>query len=205
MIEAESNRRPSEVRGSARQDSTVSGQHDLKKPLGRTSRAQTLLMGLLAALLLLTTCLYARRVQAFARRGSSMKAQLSHMKLDASRILELRRAPQSALGQQRPNEELLATVEHALATATIARQRWQDSIPQPLTRVQGTNYQQQSTLLYFDDLTLRQLASFISALSQDDAALHVSLLGLTAGSPAGYDVEVAVSYRVYSPQQKGGF
>ena len=125
------------------------------------------------------------------------------MKADASRILALRGAPHAALGKRRSNEELLATVEQALSQAGIPRERWKDSIPQPLSRLAGTDYQRQVTQLYFDGLELRQLAGFLVELRRRDPTLSVTGLTLAPRpSSSGYDVEMGVAYLVYAPREE---
>ncbi|KAA0218965.1 MAG: hypothetical protein EDS66_17855, partial [Planctomycetota bacterium] len=101
---------------------------------------------------------------------------------------------------RRSSEELLAAVEQALAAADIPRERWKDSIPQPLSRVPESDYQRQVTQLYFDDLGLEKLAAFAVALRQLDPTLNVSSLGLTQRPLSGFDVELDVEYLVYAPQ-----
>lgn len=168
----------------------------------RAAHAHTLLLGLVAALLVLATLLYGRGAWALERRCGSMQSQLDSMKLDAARILDLRQIPQAALGRLKSSEELLATVELALSAAGIAREQWKDSIPQPLSRVAGTNYQKQATQLYLDDLSLQKLAMFVIALHDKDPTLSVSSLGLTQRPTAEYDVDLSIEYLVFSPAQK---
>ncbi len=163
-------------------------------------RTLTWLLALTTATLALMAILYERQVAAQAARCQAMQSQLAAMSQNAARLLELEQKPQAALARTRSNEELLGTVEQALVRAGVARDMWKDSIPQPLARVTGTDYQRQTTLLYFDAFNLKQVASFIGELSGLDAALGVSGLSLTARD-SGFDIEIAVSYLVYSPQR----
>lgn len=160
----------------------------------------TWLLALTIAVLALMAFLYGRQVAAQAARCRAMQSQLSAMRQNAARILELQQKPQAALARMRSSEEFLGTVEQALVKAGVARDTWKDSIPQPLARVTGTDYQRQTTLLYFDGFNLKQVASFIGELSRLDAALGVSGLNLTARD-SGFDIDIAVSYLVYSPEK----
>ncbi len=164
-------------------------------------RPRTWLLALTMGILLLTAALYQRQVAGQEARRRTMQSQLVAMRESAARLMELEQKPQAVLARMRSSEEFLGTVEQALAGAGVARDRWQDSIPQPLARVTGTDYQRQATLLYFDALNLEQVAAFVCELSRLDTALGVSSLGLTARD-AGFDVEIAVSYRVYSPRRE---
>lgn len=163
-------------------------------------RTLTWLLALTTATLALMAYLYERQVAAQAARCRAMQSQLVAMRENAARLLELQQKPQAALARTRSSEEFLSTVERALVNAGVTRDTWKDSIPQPLARVTGTDYQRQTTLLYFDDFYLKQVASFIGELSRLDAALGVSGLSLTARD-SGFDIEIAVSYLVYSPQR----
>lgn len=127
--------------------------------------------------------------------------QLEQMRVDASRIEALRETPQSAAGRTRANEELLAQVERALRAAGIERGRWHDSIPQPPSRMAKTDYKRFTTRLYFDGVTLRQVAGFAHHLKSNDPTLQVSALTLTNRQleTPHFEVDLAVSYLVYAP------
>lgn len=127
--------------------------------------------------------------------------QFERMRADADRIMALRQAPHAAVGRARPNEELLAEVERALTEAHVDRSHWQDSVPQPLARVAGTDYVRQSTRLYFRDLPLQPLASFIWHLQRADPALEIEHVNLTQRSPQTktFDVELGVACLIYAP------
>ncbi len=193
---------------SSAQDADFAGNPVRARPAGtrstwRTTRAsprtRTLLLAWATAALALLAFLYGRGVYALEVRCLAMPSQLQRMRQDAARILDLRQTPKTALGKRRSSEELLAAVEQALAAADIPRERWKDSIPQPLARVAGTDYQKQTTQLYFDDLAMKQIAAFAVTLPQKDPTLHLLGLGLTQRT-AGYDVELDVEYFVYLPQ-----
>lgn len=130
--------------------------------------------------------------------------QLEQMSADAERIIALRQAPKSATSRRRANEELLAQIERALATAGIDRSQWHDSIPQPPIRLPNSDYKKLTTRLYFQAITPRQLAAFSHHLESTDPTLRLTALNLTNrhhDSP-NYDIDLAVSYLVYAPQQR---
>lgn len=191
------------------QDADFAGNPVRARPAGtrstwRTTRAsprtRILLLAWATAALALLAFLYGRGVYALEARCLAMPSQHQRMRQDAARILDLRQTPKTALGKRRSSEELLAAVEQALAAADIPRERWKDSIPQPLSRVPESDYQRQVTQLYFDDLGLEKLAAFAVALRQLDPTLNVSSLGLTQRPLSGFDVELDVEYFVYLPQ-----
>ena len=140
----------------------------------------------------------AKDTHAVARR------QLDQMRLDAAQVKALRRAPQSAASRTRPNEVLLGQVERALNSAGIDRARWRDSVPQAPVRLPQSDYKQLSTRLYFEGLSLKQLAAFTHDLQTSDPTLHLSALTLANRHPDTkvYDIETAVSYLVYAPQDR---
>ena len=59
--------------------------------------------------------------------------------------------------------------------------------------------------MYFDSLTLHQLAAFAHNLRANDPTLRISAVSLTNrhSDRPDFDVEVAVSYLVYAPQVDG--
>jgi len=177
------------------------------------SRQKTMLLGdgqshktvLLAGLLAIACLLGFLQWRASAStQDSYMTAlhQLDQMQADARRVGELRRTPHSAAGRRRPNEELLAQIEQALTAASIDRGRWHDSIPQPAARLPKGDYTRHTTRLYFEDITLKQLAAFTYHLQSNDPTLHLTALHLTNRRPESdvYSIDLAVSYLVYAPQ-----
>lgn len=136
-----------------------------------------------------------------ARSYEQSLRQFARMRSDAERIMALRQVPHAAVGRARPNEEFLAEVEEALTHAHVDRSRWQDSIPQPLARVAGTDYVRQSTRLYFRDLPLQPLASFVWHLQRTDPALEIESVNLTQRSLQSktFDVELSVACLIYAP------
>lgn len=131
--------------------------------------------------------------------------QLNQMRTDARRIETLRETPRAAVGRSRANEELLAQVEQSLAAAGMDRTKWHDSIPQPPVRLSNSDYKRLSTRLYFEDVTLKELAAFAYDLQSSDPTLRVSAVNLTNRHPDSpeFDVDVAISYRVFAPQVGG--
>ncbi len=70
--------------------------------------------------------------------------------------------------------------------------------------VGGLHYKKLTTRLYFQAITPQQLAAFSHHLESTDPTLRVSALNLTnrqLGSPH-YDIDLAVSYLVYVPQNR---
>ena len=132
-------------------------------------------------------------------------AQLDQMRADVLRIQSLRQVPQAAAGRPRRNEELLAQVERALEAAGIDHAHWHDSIPQPPVRLPKSDYKRLTTRLYFEDVTLWQLAAFAHHLEAADPTLAVSAVNITNRRLEGsdYDVDLAVSYLVYNPRVPG--
>ncbi len=158
----------------------------------------------LAGLAALTAGLCVLQVRTLASAQDTYQTQvteLATMRADAGAILTLRNKPRSAAMQTRPNQDVLAQVENALKTSAIDRSSWRDSIPQLPRRVAGTDYKEVTTRLYFEKLSLQQLAAFAQNLRQIDGTLTLSMINLSGRTYATpeYDVDVGVSYRVYAP------
>ena len=160
------------------------------------------LLGFLAVSLLLCW-LQARTLASTADAYEVVQRQLEQMRADARQVLALCEAPRSAVSRTRPNEELLAQIEHSLAAANIDRSHWHDSMPQPATRLPKSNYKRLTTRVYFQNVTLKELTTFCHHLQQADPTLQVTALALTnrSADTNAYDVELAVSYLVYEPGQ----
>ena len=101
------------------------------------------------------------------------------MRADVLSIQRLQVAPRAAASRTRPNEELLDQVQQSISSAGIDRTQWHDSIPQPGVRVSGSDYKRLTTRLYFDSITLRQLAAFAYHLQANDPTLLVSAFNPT--------------------------
>ncbi len=128
-------------------------------------------------------------------------AKLEQMRTDAAKIAQLSAAPRLAAGRTRPNDEFLAQIENALSTARIDRSHWQDSNPQPPRRLANSDYKLHATNVYLEDVGLQKLAVFVHALTELDATLTVTAINLTnrGAEKPGYDVDLSVAYRVYTP------
>ena len=128
--------------------------------------------------------------------------QLQRMRADSQAIEKLRRVPQAAAGRMRPKDELLGQVERSLSGAGIDQTKWHDSIPQNPVRLPKRDYRRLTTRLYFEGITLRQLAAFSYDLQTQDPTLRVSAINLTNRRPEteDYDVDLAVSYLIYAPR-----
>jgi hypothetical protein len=130
--------------------------------------------------------------------------QLGAMQVDADAIIALRRRPVAAASRSRPNEELLAQVERSLGAAGIDHHQWQDSIPQPVTRKPGSDYRRHSTRIILSEVTLKQLATFVRNITAADPTLHASAITISNRKEEFeyFDVDIAVSYRVFAPDSK---
>ncbi len=165
--------------------------------------AAKLALGLLVGAVLALACwLQGRAVRTAQATYAARLAALERMQSDADRIRALRQTPRLAAERQRPDEELLGTVEQALQAAGVPADLWQDSIPQAPVRLPQSPYQRHSTRLYFEDLTLEQIVRFTHALLETDPSLAIPALHLSGGAraeSATWNVDLAVSYLVYAP------
>lgn len=172
----------------------------------RSQRSKRVIVLAGLTVLLAGICLIQVRALASAQDTyQTQLAQLATMHSDAAAILTLRSKPRSAMMQTRASQDVLAQVEQALKAADIDRAAWRDSIPQLPRRVAGTDYKEVVTRLYFEKLSLQQLAGFSHHLRQIDRTLTLStvnLSGKTYATPE-YDVDVGVSYRVFAPRADG--
>lgn len=169
----------------------------------RTHRRRiTLLAGLLALVGLLCWSQW-RALASTKDTYATALRQLDQMRIDKERIEKLRRTPRTATSRTRPNEELLAQIEQSLEAAGIDRAKWHDSVPQPAVRLPRSDYKRMTTRLYFEAITVKQLAAFAHHLQSSDPTLHVSAVNLTNRHTdrPDFDVDLAVSYLVYAPQE----
>jgi len=91
-------------------------------------------------------------------------------------------------------QELLSPVEQALSRAGIDHNKRGESIPDSPTRAGNSAYKRIGTRLFFEDLTLRQLAEFACGLQRIDPTLvfeSVHLVMRHNGTPA-FDVEASL-------------
>ncbi len=154
---------------------------------------------------------FQHRSLAMTRRSLQASAsKLTRMKSDAHQIIELQSRPQRAVDREKPNAELLAQVEAALSESNVPRELWQDSIPQPAQRANGSDYLRVATRLEFDGVTIRQIVVFTQALLQNDPTLSIQSLRIqnrtkTNESNCGeatWRVEMTVGYLVYEPKSR---
>ncbi len=167
----------------------------------RTPRQTTMLLAAALAVACLL-CWFQWRSWSSQRSAiDSRVAQLDRMRADVTAIESLRDAPQAAASRSRPNEELLAQVEKSLSATGIGKNHWHDSIPQPVVRLPKSDYKKFATRLYFETITLRQLATFAHHLETADPTLGVSALNITNRKPDApdYDIDLTISYLVYEP------
>jgi hypothetical protein len=171
------------------------------RPREKSSRVQLLAVesAVLAATLL--AWLQGRATASAADTFRVAGGQLAQMRDDAQVIQKLRQTPMTAVARARTNQELLAQVEKALAATGVDRALWQDSVPQPPTRVPNSDYLKVTTRLYFGDLALQKVAAFSHHLRAVDPTLTVSAVGLSNRRSEGpeFDVEMGVSYLVFAP------
>ncbi|MGB2987495.1 MAG: hypothetical protein WBE26_16650 [Phycisphaerae bacterium] len=87
------------------------------------------------------------------------------------------------------------------ALAGIDRSHRHDSIPQPPVRLPKSDHKRLTTRLYFEAVTLKQLAASANHLETSDLIFRVSAVNLTNRDPAttSYGADLAVSYFVYTP------
>ena len=170
----------------------------------RIAQQRATLLSAALVLVCLTYWLQWRDLGSVRHTHNTAVGQLKQMRADAGRILSLRQRPRAAAGRSRPNEELLAQIERSLAAAAIDRSKWHDSVPQPPARLPKSDYKRLTTRLYFEDITLRELAVFAHHLRAGDSTVSFSAIDLTNKRPdlPCYDVDLAVSYLVYAPQDK---
>lgn len=174
-------------------------------PRTPVARQRLILLAGLLALAGLALWFQSRALASTRDTHATALRRLDQMRTDAQRIKTLRQTPKSAASRTRANEELLAQVERSLAAADIDRTHWHDSIPQPPIRLPNSDYKRLTTHLYFESVTLRQLATFGHNLQARDPTLHISALNLTNRHPDNptYDADLAVSYLVYAPRAPG--
>lgn len=172
--------------------------------VNRTTRSSLVLLGCLAVLLGLLVCRQSRALASASDTCRLAKQQLARMKEDAAVVVRLREAPRTAAARTRTNQELLAQIEKAVDDAGISREFWRDSLPHPAVRLGDTEYKREATRITLQRISMRALAAFAYQLTKSDQTLQVptiSVLNRTP-EPALFDVDLLVSYLVYSPQAK---
>ncbi len=167
-------------------------------------RLLTLLASVLAMLAL--WCFLESRGAAQRKAGyRDLVAQTERMALDTQAIKALRNAPRLATERQRPNDELLQQVRDALEAAEIPSEHWIGNEPSAPVRVAKTPYKRLNTRLSLENVHLKRLVAFAHTLVAGDPSLTVS--GLRVSTPRstesdGWNVELAISYLIYSPYQR---
>jgi hypothetical protein len=174
------------------------------RPMEKSSRLRLLVVGSAVLAAAFLTWLQERVTASATDTFRVARGQLAQMHDDAQLIQQLRRTPMTAAARARSNQELLAQVEKALAAAGVDRALWQDSVPQPPTRIPNSDYMKVTTRLYFEDLTLQKVAAFSHHLRAVDPTLSVSGVNLAnrTSETLVFDVEVVVSYLVFTPQHQ---
>ena len=168
-------------------------------------RTALLLTVAVLALTALAAWLQWRSLRSARSAYQTQSVALARMQADAQRITALQHTPQRAADRKRPNEELLAQIEHALKTANVPLALWQDSIPQPAQRLPQSPYQRFSTRLYFETVTLEQITRFAHTLLAADPSLAVASLHLAAPArtdSTSWNIDLTVSYLVYTPTDR---
>ena len=164
--------------------------------------------------LLLIFCLWGywlqrRSLHSMRHTVTTQSLALERMKTDAARIESLRSTPQRATDRSKPNDELLSQIDNALRKSGIPKELWQDSIPQPPRREANSPYSKMSTRLYFEQITLQQIAAFAHSLLATDPTLSLTAVRISAtrnepvsdanSTKVQWNAELAVSYLVYAP------
>lgn len=146
-----------------------------------------------------------RSTSSLERSVTAGTAALSRMQSDADAIIRMQQAPKRAVDEVRANEELLSQIDQALSIARVPKDTWRDSVPQTPRRDADGQFVIYTTRLYFEGMELRQMVALAHALLDNDPILSISALQLTAndrvkGRDAVWNVEIAVTYRLYAPQ-----
>jgi len=135
----------------------------------------------------------------------TLLAQVQQMSADADRLTELRTAPRLAIERERPNDELLAEIRDSMAAADIPPERWVANDPSLPVRIPRSPYKRLTVGLSFEEINLRQLVQFAYHLTETDPALsipHLRLLTPREQSGDTWDVNISLSYLIYSPYQE---
>jgi len=151
-------------------------------------------------------CWLAARTQASqVDRRDRLMTELQQMTQDAGRIASLREAPRLATERVRPNDELLSEVRASLEKAGIPLERWVGNDPAAPVRVPKSPYKRLAVRLLLENVMLRQLVQFAYDLTEQDGALSVPRIRLSAAraeSEDAWDVDLTVAYLIYAPSQE---
>jgi hypothetical protein len=125
----------------------------------------------------------------------------------ATRIRGLREAPAVAQSQAIAASELVRRIERAMASAELAPDRLGSVLPEAPKRVEDSPYVERPTNLQIRSVSLRQLVSFLHAVTSD-SGLRITSIRLAEPREEtavdAWNADVTVSYWVYSPKAGGG-
>jgi hypothetical protein len=160
-----------------------------------------LLLGLLCLVIASTWQLEARRT-----RAQSAAADLAECHRLAAHIARLRAQPHQAGLTERSARELAQQIEQAAQQAGVAPADVIRINPRGARRISNSVYKQQSTDVAINSVTMKELITFLSALTSKSKGLQISSLRLLAeAEPAlqadseEWDAEVTLTFLIFSP------
>ena len=103
----------------------------------------------------------------------------------AQKIAALQHGPSRATLKAKSSTELAKRLEQAARAAKVASDRITRINPQPARRVGETVYKEQQTRVELRGVTLRQLVTFLDAVTGEATGLHVAGLRISAPRQEG--------------------
>lgn len=166
-----------------------------------------------SSILIVTVALAASSLFAWQQRSRLESARstydtqftrLGSLQADADRLVWLRNAPQRATDRRVPHDQLVAEIEQACDRASLQKTSLTSIWPETPRRLEQSDYQESSTRLSFERVDLKQVSAFVYHLQTIDPSLGASELQLTApkANEASWDVELTVSYLLFSPRRE---
>jgi hypothetical protein len=168
-------------------------------------RKTTLVIALLALLAVSVLWSYGRYVRA-GQRLAKAGQDLAACQLLAARIERIGRQADVAGWEDLQSSELARQVEQACRQASIPSSAIVRIWPEAPQRVGESVYRQQDTRITLKNVTTRQAAAFLYALTEGQSGLWAKSLQLRAQHEQEaldkWTAEAVVSYLVYSPPTK---
>jgi hypothetical protein len=129
------------------------------------------------------------------------QAQVASMQADARQLGWLRTAPQRATDRRLPHEQLAAEIEEACKRASIPAGALVSIWPESPKRLAHSDYQELTTRLGLEQVSLQQIVAFAYHLQSIDSSLNLAEIRLTSqkGEDTSWDVELCISYLLFAP------
>ncbi len=167
------------------------------------NRRRKVLVGILAGLLLMVVlwCYDAMNARHDAAQAANNDLLVSRQM--AAEIERYARRPALATEHEQLATETTGLIESAAGSAKIDAKNLIRITPEPPRRLADTVYKEKPTHVFFKNISLRQLVTFIYGLLDDRRGLNAKSIRITSPRPEDtgltWTVELTLTYLIYDP------